>query len=325
MRDLRPEDCPTKDQAVPNSEACLVCQANSWVWIREGTDLCRPDYKRVFTLTRCSRCGHVMQNPVPSEDELNAAYGVSADYACYRPAWKEHGWPLWKILRQWTTSRRIRQLARFGRGHDLLEVGCGAGDFLVSALRKGWRTFAVEYNCELAQRLANAFDIDVRTGELTSETWAGKQFDVVAFWNVLEHVRNPIRDLNIAAGYLRKDGRVLLNIPTRQAAEHGLWFGEDWALLDLPRHIHFLDRDTLSRVCHLAGFRLLSYRTPFVQSAWCYYMSCKNWVAARQEANWLTLSAGLLRLFVVTLALPYIAIQCLRGRGLEAFAVAVKV
>lgn len=302
---------------------CLVCHSNRWTLLREGTDLCRPEYRRVFRLMRCSHCGHTMQNPIPSDRELEAAYAVSADYACYRPAWKEQGWPIWKWLRLWTTSRRIAHLKRYTCGTELLEVGCGAGDFLVAASRSGWNSHAVEYNGQMAEEIRNAFGIDVRTGEFEAETWNEKHFDVVAFWNVLEHVQNPIHELALAGVHLRANGRVLLNIPTRQAVECGQWFSGYWALLDLPRHIHFFDRASLTRICEKAGMNVLFYRTPFVQSAWCYYMSCKNWAVAARR-NWLSVLRALLGAVLVTLLLPYIALRCFSGRGVEAFAVLVK-
>ena len=307
----------------PSRNSCLVCHSNDWILLREGTDLCRPDYGSKFRLMRCSHCGHAMQNPIPSDIELKSAYAVSADYACYRPAWKEQGWPIWKWLRLWTTSRRISQLKRHTRGHELLEVGCGAGDFLVAASRAGWAAHAIEYNGEIAQEIRSTFGIDVRTGELALETWDGKQFDVVALWNVLEHIPNPAHELAIVAAHLRRNGCVLLNVPTRQAAEGGQWFGEYWALLDLPRHIHFFDRASLTRVCEEAGLDVIWYQTPFVQSVWCYYMSCKNRAVAAKR-NRLNGLRALVGAIVVTLIFPYIAVRCLRGTGLEAFAVLVK-
>ena len=305
------------------SDPCLVCGGQKWSPLREGSDLCRPDYSLIFKLARCLACGHVMQVPVPDVRELDAAYSVSSDYVCYRPAWKEKGWPLWKILRLWTTSRRVDRLKRHASGRDLLEVGCGAGDFMVAANRAGWKTCAVEYNPEMVEVLREEFGFDIRVGELTPHLWDDSAFDAVAFWNVLEHVRNPIAELTTAAAYLRPSGKLLLNIPSKEAAERGMWFGEQWALLDLPRHINFFDKETLSRVCRKAGLELTAYQTPFVQSAWCYYMSCWNWASrngavVQRWVRFLALST------LVTLCLPYIAVEAFSERGLDAFAVATK-
>ena len=252
---------------------CPSCTGTDWVLVREGGDLCRPELKENFKLTRCSSCGHVIQNPQPDAQELDAAYSVSGGYAAYRAAWQEPGWPIWKFLRIWTMRRRMAWIRRYGVGTDMLDVGCGAGDFMVAAQRGGWRMKGVEYNSRMVKMIVAEFGYDVHVGELASGLWEDGQFDVVAFWNVLEHVPDPLRDISIAAAYLRQGGRVVLNLPTRQAAEHGLWFGQYWSILDLPRHLNFYDETTLSRLCAQAGLDLLVYKTPFLQSAYVYYIA----------------------------------------------------
>jgi SAM-dependent methyltransferase len=205
----------------------------------------------------------------------------------------------------------------------MLEVGCGAGDFMVAAHRAGWNVRAVEYNSSMVDIIRSELGFDVRVGELALGLWNEGEFDLIAFWNVLEHLQDPLRELSIAASYLRPGGRVFLQIPSREAAEHGQWFGQYWAPLDLPRHIHFFDRATLSRLCNRAGFEVVVYKTPFIQSAWCYYISSWHWANrdGKKRVRWprfLALAAA------VTLGMPYVAIQAVRKRGLEAFAVAVK-
>src|SRR5271166_4119417 len=197
--------------------SCLVCGGDHWIPVREGCDLCRLGYDKSFKLTRCSACGLVSQNPIPEDQELNAAYSVSTDYVCYRPSWKESGWPIWKILRAWTTSRRVARLKHYGKGREMLEVGCGAGDFMLAAHHAGWKVSAVEYNASMVEIIRNELGFDVRVGELALGLWDEASFDVVAIWNVLEHLQDPLRELSIVAHYLRLGGRVLLNIPSRQA------------------------------------------------------------------------------------------------------------
>lgn len=313
----------SENESKSEYDRCPACNSNEWMFVREGGDLARPEFKKSFELTRCSSCGHVIQNPKPDERELDAAYSDSKGYAAYRAAWTQSGWPLWKILRAWTMHRRISWLKRYGTGRELLEVGCGAGDFMMAAHRAGWNVRAVEFNRRMVEMIVGKFGFDVRVGGLASCLWNEGQFDVVAFWNVLEHVPDPLRDLSIAANYLRPGGRVFLGIPTRQAAEHGQWFGQYWAILDLPRHLNFYNETTLSQLCGKVGFDLIVYKTPFVQTAWCYYMSSWNYANrdGKKRMRWLRFIA---LAAVVTLYLPCIAVQTMRKHGTEAVAVLVK-
>jgi len=302
---------------------CIVCGGKHWTLVREGMDLCRPNHRKLFRIETCTSCGMVSQQPIPSNEELQAAYSVSGDYVCYRPAWKELGWPVWKMLRHWTTRRRVARLTRYAPKRELLEVGCGAGDFMVAAHRAGWQVHAVEYNEEMVEALHREFGFDVRLGNLAPGLWTQGRFDVAVFWNVLEHLQFPLEELSTASDYLRSGGVILLNIPSREAAETGKWFGQYWGLLDLPRHIHFFDRSTLEKLCEKAGLKLACYKTPFVQSAWCYYISCWNWASRDKNRLLSWIKFGALSA-LITLIMPYIAAKCFASRGLEAFVVLVK-
>jgi 2-polyprenyl-3-methyl-5-hydroxy-6-metoxy-1,4-benzoquinol methylase len=299
---------------------CTVCSGEDWRFVRAGCDLYQPDDDTSFKLERCLSCGQIMQNPLPTSNELIKAY--SAEYAPYRPAWKQPGWPLWKVLRELTTWRRMRRLKQYGKGMRLLEAGCGAGDFLHAAHRAGWDVRAVEYSDTLAEQLRTELHFDVRTGDLTPGIWEKGSFDVVALWSVLEHLPNPLEALVTTCSYLRAGGVVLIQIPTVYGAEQGKHFKEYWALLDLPRHLSFIGRDGLSTLCDRAGLRLVLFKTPALDAAWCDFASISNY-ANHSKKPMRALKALLLGLQSL-LSFPYVGLRAWRGYGTEAFAVAVK-
>ena len=300
---------------------CVVCGGDQWDFVRAGFDLCRPDSAQEFRLERCLRCGHIAQCPPPDDDTLTAAY--SAGYAPYRPAWKQAGWPLWKILRELTTRRRLWRLRRYPSGGRLLEVGSGAGDFLYAANRAGWDVKAVEYSKDLAEALRNELGFDVRSGELRPGLWEEGQFDLVVLWSVLEHVRDPLETLKTASAYLRAGGAVFIQIPTSHGAELGRSFGQHWELLELPRHLNFFDKRSLAGLCDKAGMDLVVFRTPLLDVAWCYLASSVNYARRSKSALRRQLRLAALAAMVFA-ALPWLAYKAWRGRGTEAFAVAIK-
>jgi SAM-dependent methyltransferase len=260
-----------------------------------------------------------MQNPLPTAAQLSKAY--SAEYAPYRPAWKESGWPLWKILRELTTWRRMRRLRRYGAGNRLLEVGCGAGDFLHAVHRAGWEVKAVEYSDALAEGLRTELGFDVRTGDLTPGLWESGTFDVVALWSVLEHLANPLEALVTTCSYLKVGGVAFIQIPTRYGVKQGMKFQHYWALLDLPRHLTFFGRKGLSDLCDQAGMKLIVFKTPLLETAWCYYASVSNYASHSPVRR----TVGAISLALLSfLSFPAMVVQAWRGRGTEAFAVAVK-
>jgi SAM-dependent methyltransferase len=214
-------------------------------------------------------------------------------------------------------------MRRYGTKGKLLEVGCGAGDFLHAAHRAGWDVRAVEYSSALAETLRLELGFDVRAGELTSGIWDRGSFDVVALWSVIEHLRNPLEALVTASSYLRAGGVVVIQIPTLYGVESGKEFGQYWALLDLPRHLSFFGRECLSELCDKAGMKLIVFKTPLLETAWCYFQSVCNYANHSRKTGWRAVRLALLAVSSI-LSLPYMVLRAGRGHGTEAFAVAVK-
>jgi SAM-dependent methyltransferase len=262
-----------------------------------------------------------VQSPLSGPEELSDAYAV--EYAPYRAGWKQSGWPLWKILRELTIFRRMKRLSRYAKGNKLLEVGSGAGDFLYASHRAGWTVAAVEYSEELVNILRSELSLDVRSGELESGLWEPASFDVVALWNVIEHVPDPLETLRLVSSYLRPGGTVFLQFPTVDGISVGRRFRQNWELLDQPRHLHFLGRRSLSMLCDKAGLELTKYNTPLMDVVWCYLTSCSN-LAGNSKSPTRRFLKLLALIPVGLLFLPKMAARAWRGCGTEAFAVAVK-
>jgi SAM-dependent methyltransferase len=309
----------TVHQAPRATSLCTLCRSDRWSFVRRGRDLYQPGEEETFALEQCLSCGQIMQNPLPTAAQLSKGY--SAQYAPYRPAWKEPGKPLWKLLRDLTTARRMRRLQTFGTGQRLLEVGCGAGDFLHAANRAGWQVSAVEYSSVLAEALSTELGFDVRAGDLAPGVWQEQSFDAVVMWSVLEHLQDPLAALRIASSYLKPGGKLFIQIPTLYGIRRGLRFRDYWALLDLPRHLSFFDKPLLADLCRRAGLELTVFETPLLETAWCYYASVLNYAHRAQPRS-------LLRVLSLTIAsllsFPLITLRAWRNQGTEAFAVAVK-
>jgi SAM-dependent methyltransferase len=226
-------------------------------------------------------------------------------------------------LRHLTTARRLWRLKLHAPGRSLLEVGCGNGDFLLAAARAAWQVHAVEYQQELASLLRAEAGLDVRAGELARGLWSPGAFDAVAFWEVLEHLRDPGGALALASEYLRPGGVILLSFPTSDSLASGKGYGDFWAPLDVPRHLHFLNRATLERLCAKAGLQLTQYRTPLIDLLWCHLAS--SWRQASSHcspvARWLHFAASAMNTFVL---FPSLVVQACRGCGAQAVAVVRK-
>jgi SAM-dependent methyltransferase len=205
----------------------------------------------------------------------------------------------------------------------LLEVGCGAGDFLHAANREGWEVLACEVAQQLAETVHSKLGLDVRVGPLMEGFWEAGSFDVIVYWEVIEHVLDPVKELDLVATLLRPTGVLFLSFPSTQAVFSGRRLRDCWAPLELPRHLHFFDRRTLSVMAERSGLRLIRYYTPFIDTLWCYLTSVARF--ARRRECFLARCCALAKGGVILLILlPLLLMEALSGHGPQAVAILKK-
>jgi len=119
---------------------------------------------------------------------------------------------------------------------DLLDVGCGTGNFLVAAHGAGYEVTGIELDGNAArfarERLALPRVLDQTIADFVAKH-PEERFDVVTFFEVLEHQAEPTEFLKHVKECLRAGGYIALSVPNRDR-----WLtGPD--VLDYPPN-HFL-------------------------------------------------------------------------------------
>jgi 2-polyprenyl-3-methyl-5-hydroxy-6-metoxy-1,4-benzoquinol methylase len=96
-----------------------------------------------------------------------------------------------------------------GRGR-LLDVGCALGTFLALARDRGFEPHGVEISQFASTFAREKRGLDVFTGDLENYAAASGSFDVITFWDAIEHVTHPLENLKTARRLLRPGGLLLL-------------------------------------------------------------------------------------------------------------------
>jgi SAM-dependent methyltransferase len=143
-------------------------------------------------------------------------------------------------------------------GGKLLDIGCGTGNFLAAARDAGYRVTGIELDRNAARfakeklDLHNIFPLTVAE---FSEQYPEERFDVVTFFEVLEHQAAPVEFLQKIRSCVRAGGLIALSVPNRER-----WMtGPD--VLDYPPN-HFLrwSAGSLQKFLSAQGFEILSLR-----------------------------------------------------------------
>jgi SAM-dependent methyltransferase len=144
-----------------------------------------------------------------------------------------------------------------GKG-TLLDIGCGTGNFLAAAREVGYQVTGIELDRNAARfareklNLQNVFPLSIAE---FSEQYPQEQFDMVTFFEVLEHQAAPVEFLQKIRARVRSGGLIALSVPNRER-----WMtGPD--VLDYPPN-HFLrwSSGALHRFLSAQGFEVLSIR-----------------------------------------------------------------
>lgn len=235
---------------------CIVCD-------------CTPPFPFVFArdghrLVRCPTCDLVFQDPQPDEEVLAASY-------YHDPAFTR---ALSGPLRDVTFERAraklalLRRALRVRRGQRVLDVGCSSGAWLAVAGDEGMRATGVEIGATTAEH-ARRRGLDVRTGTLEEALpeLEAERFDLVTFWDVLEHVRDPRRELELAARLLAPGGAVAATFPNVEGWYPRLTYRllarrtGVWEYPELPVHLYDFAPSTARRLLERTGLEAMVLRT----------------------------------------------------------------
>lgn len=212
-----------------------------------------------LAMRRCRSCGLVYLSPRPTREAIGAFY--PPDYQPYRRAVEDEPWALMRLMRRRKLADRRRLVERYrgeGAPGRVLDVGCSTGLFLHEMALAGWEAEGVELSPEAADYARRRFGLRVQTGMLEDAQLAPGSFDLVTFWDVLEHVYSPTDTLARAATLLKPGGLVVVHVPNWDSPERRL-FGRHWAGWDPPRHLYVFDRASLGGLLQGAGFQVLDW------------------------------------------------------------------
>ena len=204
-----------------------------------------------YRLVRCPDCRLLMVNPQPTAAELEQIYHPHY----FLGAETSEGREELQRLKGATARRYLAELERYrgpARGR-LLEVGCGAGEFLAEARAAGYDVCGVEASPSAAEEARRRVPgAEVVVGDLSAAAPTLPPFDVCVMWDVIEHVRQPIDLLRTVHGLLRPDGVLALATPSLDAWSARL-LRRRWMEYK-PEHLFYFDGATLQSVLFRAGF-----------------------------------------------------------------------
>ena len=187
--------------------------------------------------------------PQPSSKKLPDYY-KSEDYISHTDNRRNLFEQAYHLVKWISLKRKLRLINSFQPGKsDLLDVGCGTGDFLKIAQQNNWSVKGIEPN-EKARKLANIKTDHSVFGNEQLLKFEPNSFDIITLWHVLEHLPRPEEHISIFKKLLRPDGVLIIAVPNFKSYD-AQYYKNYWAAYDAPRHLWHFSKKAISK---LAGF-----------------------------------------------------------------------
>ena len=158
----------------------------------------------------------------------------------------------------------LGRLANLVPRGQLLDVGCGSGQFLSEARRFGkWDLFGVEPMQEAAKQAAQDAGCTVHAATLDELKLPSGSFDVVTMLGVLEHLHNPRDTLERVRSLLKPSGILAVYVPNfnyLRFKDAGLLCylrRGQWSSLHPQEHQYQFTKWTLKLMLEAGGFEQL--------------------------------------------------------------------
>lgn len=237
-------------------------QINTW---NEHQGKCL-DSANGFDVIECNFCKFIHIVPLPAAEELEKIYKheyYTQEIPLYIERYTED-LPWWNSVYQERYDEFENLLPSTRR--RILDVGSGPGYFLLHGKEREWNTLGIEPSHRAAEHsrglglgIIEAFLDEEMIRELGT-------FDVVNMSEVLEHVPNPKKMIEIAHQLLSPGGLFCAVVPNdynpfqialRKSGAFSPWW------VAAPHHINYFNFDSFSNLLNLCGFEEVSRESTF--------------------------------------------------------------
>ncbi|NRD18548.1 class I SAM-dependent methyltransferase [Winogradskyella eckloniae] len=184
--------------------------------------------------------------PEPKGEKLSEYY-KSEDYISHTDTKRNLLEFVYHKVREISLKRKLKLINSFeSESKQLLDIGCGTGDFLQTALKDNWNITGIEPN-ESARQIANS-----KTNNAVFETeelskLKPNSFDVITLWHVLEHLPDLEMHTALFKSLLKPNGTLVIAVPNYKSYD-AQYYKNFWAAYDVPRHLWHFSKISISEL-----------------------------------------------------------------------------
>lgn len=253
-----------------NISKCPVCKNSVFTDFLKTQDYFLSNEK--FTIKQCSDCGFKFTNPKPGLNELPKYY-ASTEYISHSNANKGIVNKIYQKVRAYTLKKKLSLIESYIPEGQILDIGCGTGEFLNTMQERNFVATGIEPNLEARNLAKRNYGLAVYGEEEIVGLKKG-HFDVITMWHVLEHVYDLDKRIAQIDNLIADNGILIVAVPNPSSwdAKH---YGKYWAAYDCPRHLYHFDQASIKKLFSNSGFELIESKPMYFDSFYVSMLSEK--------------------------------------------------
>ncbi|GAC1420350.1 MAG: hypothetical protein NVS9B7_11310 [Flavisolibacter sp.] len=230
--------------------SCILCKENNLKLVAsiDSNDLCSLYYKRTgvsvkhyfevpqINLYCCNNCCLLFYHPIISGDA--AFYDQLQKYRDYYIEEKTE----FNIAASYISGNQ-----------DVLEIGCGSGAFVKYITPRSY--VGLEFSSKAIEK-AKAKGIKVFSQSIGEHAMQNEnKYDIVCFFQVLEHVDGPLEFLQNSIKVLKKGGKLIIAVPSENSFIKNV---QNFYLNMPPHHVSRWKDKTFEKISELLNLKLVN-------------------------------------------------------------------
>jgi 2-polyprenyl-3-methyl-5-hydroxy-6-metoxy-1,4-benzoquinol methylase len=204
-------------------EQCNICKNKNFNYLKS--------YKKDY-LYECNNCSFAFSTKIPTDKELEEVYknydrNVKLSDDSIKNIYKIVNW----------------QIKNF-KFNNVLDIGCGNGDYLDAYKEKGIKTYFTEFEDEdlISYLKKNHEYIDGGMFPVSS-----KKFDLITLTELIEHTNNPNEIIENLYNLQNKGGLIYITTPNYESLEKKL-YKQNYTIFRYPEHLSYFTVKTLDKL-----------------------------------------------------------------------------
>ena len=215
-----------------------------------------------FDIVECETCSIRTTTPFPDKKIIGNYYS-SDDYISHDDKVSGIFDSIYGLVRTYQLNKKKKLIGKyFNKSNgEILDIGCGAGDFLQYMKENHWNINGVDTSNK-ARKIANK-KLNIKV--MDPKDWINnkEEYDVITCWHSLEHVHEPWVYLDKIKKSLTLDGFLIVALPNYQSTDAKI-YKEFWAAYDTPRHLYHFTIKSMNKTIKPHGLNIESiYRMNF--------------------------------------------------------------